>query len=264
MHVVSDHMISFRRVDLCFGCLLFIVAIQTHAETHLAVDFSQYQSGNVAGKAVGVVGAGGWIVNAGAKAEVVTPMDTFCGSQVLSFARNPGGSVHAELAGDLLLSEEGKTYICLDVLRPETKSLGLIFLSDGGATNSQAFGVYVTDTGRLAVNVQSTEMETERFMVSSADVILEEGTWYRLEFEISQSAEAGEGTFDLYISSKDAPERTLVLQGRAFHFFHSRLSRLYLSPQNERGLEVNNLGIYSRLEEFPKASIPTFPSKGMQ
>lgn len=256
-------MIFLRRTGFFLCCFLCFLAVDVRAETHLAVDFSQYQSGSVAGQAVGVVGAEGWVVNGGAKADVVVPSDTFCGAQILAFARNPGGSVHAELAGDLMLSEEGKTYICVDVLRPETKSLGLIFLSEGGATNSQAFGVYITDTGRLAVNVQSTEKETERFMVSSADVILEEGTWYRLEFEISQATEAGEGTFDLYVSSKDDPARVLVLQGQTFRFFHRRLSRFYLSPQNERGLEVNNIGVYSRLEEFPKGSIPAFPPKGL-
>ncbi len=244
-----------------FGCIFLSSALAV-AETHLEVDFKGYQAGSVAGQAGGIMGGKGWVINATAQGEVVTPSDPFCGPQVLAFARHPGGSLHAELASELFLSEVSKTYICFDVLRPETKSLGMIFLTEEAATNSQAFGVYITDTGRLAVNVNSSEKATERMLVSSADVLLEEGTWYRLEFEISQSADAGEGTFDLYISSKDEPERTLVLQGQAYHFFHSRLSRLYLSPQNEMGLQVNNLGIYSRLESFPASRIPAFPPSG--
>ena len=242
---------------------IFYTVASAWAETHLEVEFSKYCMGDVAGQVVGVIGAAGWVVNAGAKAEVVAPADTFCGAQVLAFARDPAGSVHAELAEDLLLSEAGKSYLCVDVLRPENKSLGLIFLAEEGATNAQAFGFYVTDTGRLAVNVQSTDKETERFMVSSADVIMEEGTWYRLELEISQAAEAGEGTFDLYVSSKDSPGRVRVIEGQAYHFARRRLTRLYLSPQNERGLQVNNVGVYSRLGSFPKGTIPVFPPEGL-
>jgi len=229
------------------------------ANTLLEVQFSNYELGPVNAQTHGVLGASGWVVSATGEGKVIEPPNTFAGGQVLEFARNPGGGVHAPLAEALMMASQDKIAVMFDVLRPTAKSLGLIYLANEGATKSQSVGVYIMDTGRVSVNIGSTEMETERLLLSSADVLLEEGIWYRFEFEISQSSTAGEGTFDLYLSSEDEPQRVRVLKDQPYRFFPSKNTRLYLSPQNNDGLQVNHLAIYTGLETFPVSRIPDFP-----
>lgn len=225
----------------------------------LEVQFGSYELGPVAGQAHGILGANGWVVSATGEGNVIAPSNTFCGGQVLEFARNPGGGVYVPLAEDLMLASETKLAVMLDVLRPTAKSLGIIFLANEAATKSQSIGLYVMETGRVSVNVGSTESETERLLLSSADVLLEEGVWYRFEFAITQSSTAGEGTFDLYVSSEDDPTRIRVLKDQPYRFFPSKNTRLYLSPQNNDGLQVSHLAVYTGLEAFPVSRIPEFP-----
>ncbi len=223
----------------------FISAPVSPAGSHLEVAFENYSSGPLSEQASE---AHVWVVNSPVVANVADPSTSYLSKKVLSYFRPAGavgGSVYLKIEPALHLDPNERIYFSIDVCRPFAGSTGIVALSNGAATSSPLFGLLVTNTGSLQVNTTNPEIgKTTRITVAPSLFKVNEGEWYRLEFEISPSSESGAGTFDLYVSSPDGASRIALLTSQRFSFLNASADRLYIIPNVDSetgGLEIGRL-----------------------
>lgn len=213
----------------------------------LEADFSGYDMGPLANQ---VDQPHSWFVNPPAEGNITSPSASYSSEKILTYFRPTGavgGSLYVKIEPTLNLDSKARIHFAVDIFRPSPKSTGVVALSNGAATSSPLFGLMVTNAGNLQVNVGNPESgRTSRILVNPSLFKVNEGEWYRLEFEISQSTEGGEGTFDLYVSSPGGETRTALLTSQKYSFINISADRLYLIPNVDSetgGLEIGRISL---------------------
>lgn len=233
-----------NRLALGFTFLLLAAPV-LHSGEVLDVAFENYGPGPLAEQPDD---AHVWVVNSPVIANIADPSATYPSKRVLSYFRPTGavgGSIYLKMEPPLHLNSLGKIYFSIDLCRPFAKSTGIVAFSNGAATSSPLFGLLVTNAGNLQVNTANPEVgKTTRITIDPSLFRINEGEWYRLEFEISPSAEGASGTFDLYVSSLGGASRTTLLTSQGFSFLHASADRLYIIPNVDSetgGLEIGRI-----------------------
>ena len=221
--------------------------------THLKVDFSGYTLGNVEGQS-GTV-SGNWVGGAYWTGTVVS----VSGTQALEVFSAAGSSSatrrgNVPLGSSLSLESADKIYMSLDVYGKDPDGDLDIILSTGsfGSPANLGFGIWYNGTDDGIKFATST---TNGLVRKDTAFMLTEDTWTRFEYEITQSAVAGVGTFSVFVSTEGGGSRSAIFEDEAYAFTMTSLATLNVVPiaigTAENAVAIDNLTIQSGLVDFP-------------
>ncbi len=221
--------------------------------THLDIDFSDYTLGDVAGQMGAVSGA--WVAPSTWFGTVVSANGYVAGTQSLEVYRTGSGRGYVPLDSGLSLAAADKIYMAVDLYSKDPSGNLDVMLSNGspGTIANLGFGFQFNGTGNGLKFISDTTGGTLRTDTAFKPA---EDTWYRIEFEITQSATAGVGTYSVFISTQGGGTRTAVLTDQAYSFATATLPTLYVVPVSKSGSSsnataINNVVLQSGLADFP-------------
>ena len=238
---------------VCLGICGFSQA--EAAVTHLDVDFSDYTPGMVEGQSEGA--GGSWIGASAWYGEVVPVAGYNSGTQALEVYKTAGstaGRGSVPMMSRLSLTSAGKIYMSIDVFSKASDGNFELVLSNGSAGNvtKQGFGIYFNKT-RKPIKFHSSTVGGTPVRIRSS-LSPDKDTWYRFEFEITQSATPGVGTFSVFASTQNSA-RIAVITDENYSFTMTTFPTLNVIPlvpgEETNAVAFNHLVLQSGLEDFP-------------
>ena len=225
--------------------------------THLDVDFSDYSLGNVAGQSQPVMGT--WYDVASWTGTVVSTSGYVGGTKALEVSGLGGKRGVVSTASAVSLASADKIYMALDVYGKDVNGNLNYQLSSGspGTIANLGFSIYINGTDDGIKFASST---TSGLVRTDTAYFLAEDTWTRFEWEITQSAVAGVGTFSVFASDQTTGVREAIFTDLGYSFESTSFQYQYLMPlagtSPSEALAINNLVLQSDLTDFPINPIP--------
>ena len=240
-------------LELCVLMSVWCFSSATAAVTHLDVDFSDYTLGDVKGQSGTVSGdwiGGDYWTGTVVSVSEIQALEVFSVDGSSSATRR--GSV--PLGSSLSLESADKIYMSLDVYGKDPNGDLDIMLSTGsfGTIANLSFGLWYNGTDDGIKFASSTAGGS--LVRKDTAFMLTEDTWTRFEYEITQSAVAGVGTFSVFVSTEGGGSRTAIFEEEAYSFTMTSLATLNVVPiavgTTANAVAINNLVVQSGLTEF--------------